>query len=83
MSRSLPTGANVVAALGFCVVAFASAYLFEQSLNEADFIRARWFKIACAGLGFIIGWRVMGPQVGGTLKSRAFRGLGISVWLFA
>ncbi len=74
-----PSAAKLAAGLCFAAVAFFAATLFEPSLSEGQ--RAQWFTAANAGLGFIVGWRFMGPATGRGYRLSARAGIGTSVWL--
>jgi len=68
MANPMPTGAKAMAAITFAVVSWIVANMYAQDMPEAGSVGL--FRELTAGLGAIIGWRVMGNSVGkGYVKS--------------
>lgn len=68
----MPTAAKLAAALLFALLGALGAELAKQSLPPE--IRTQWLTQTSAGLGFVVGWFMVGPRAGRGL--RAASGLG-------
>ena len=58
----MPTAAKLIAAVFFALVAGAGAMTYIPLLPEGT--QTGWLIPACAGLGLVSGWMVMGANVG-------------------
>jgi len=78
--RAYWTSGKAAAGVGFAATAYIATNFYQMLLPEVQ--QGRWISPIAAVMGFIIGWRLMGNQVGTDLKSAARIGLGTSVWMF-
>ncbi|MBC7141843.1 MAG: TrgA family protein [Rhodobacteraceae bacterium] len=58
----MPTAAKLFAAFAFAVVAFFTAEIFKPHMPEGT--KFGYFSFVSALIGFVGGWRVMGPEAG-------------------
>lgn len=58
----MPTGAKLVAAVCFAIVGWLAAEAYIPQLPEDT--RTGFFREIMAGLGFVLGWMTLGPNVG-------------------
>jgi len=58
----MPTTAKLASAFALAVVAFLAAEAFRPLLEQAA--KAIWFAPACAAIGAVCGWFVLGRAVG-------------------
>jgi hypothetical protein len=77
--REMPTAAKLVAAICFLGVGAVAAWFLWGHLPDG--YRPRYFIPVCAGLGAVVGWRVMGRMVGYSLGNAALNGLATSIAL--
>ncbi len=75
----MPTAGKLVAALLFAAVGYGAAIAFIPELPEGTQVKI--FPEINAVIGMLVGWWVMGSQVGNPLLAAARRGLGTSVYL--
>jgi hypothetical protein len=77
----MPTAAKLFAAVCFGFVGFFAAELAKPAFPEGT--RFGWFAVVVAGLGVIVGWRVMGPRAhrAGSMAEAAGSGLTTAVAL--
>lgn len=69
----MPTAAKLAAAVFFAVLGFIAAELIKPLMPEGT--QFGFFSFACAGLGAVIGWRVMGVLVGRPYRAAVESGL--------
>jgi hypothetical protein len=62
VANAMPTGAKAMAAVSFAVVGWLIANAYVPNMPEATAMGL--FREMVAGLGAIVGWRVMGTSVG-------------------
>lgn len=80
--KLMPTAAKLFAAAGMAVVAFACAEVYKP--HAPDGTQFGYFSIVSAGLGAIVGWRTLGPDLGRGYGKAISAGLRVSlVLLFA
>lgn len=58
----MPTAAKLFAALAFALLAFFAAEILKPHLPEGT--QFGNFSFYCALIGFVVGWRIMGPAAG-------------------
>lgn len=69
----MPTAAKLAAAVFFAVLGFIAAEIIKPLMPEGT--QFGYFSIACAGIGALTGWRVMGVLVGRTYRAAVESGL--------
>lgn len=62
MATPMPTGAKAMAAISFAVVGWLLANVYVPAMPEVQSVG--YFRELTAGLGAVIGWKVMGNSVG-------------------
>ena len=72
----MPTAAKLAAALLFALVAFAAAQAVMALFPEGSQFGS--FALICAGIGALVGWRVMGPRAGKGMSAAVGAGIATS-----
>jgi hypothetical protein len=75
----MPTAAKLIAAVAFAIVAFIAAATYVPHMPEGSQIGL--FREITAGIGFAVGWFVMGGLVGPGYAEAAASGVRTSVTL--
>ncbi|MGC1487831.1 MAG: TrgA family protein [Albidovulum sp.] len=76
----MPTAAKLFAAFAMALVAFFTAEIIKPYMPEGTQFGA--FTIVCTVIGFICGWRVLGPDVGDGMRAAANAGFKAAVVTF-
>ena len=71
----MPTAAKLAAALLFALIAFLAAHAVMPLVPQAQHGP---FDLICAGIGILVGWRVMGARVGKGMSVAAGSGIATS-----
>lgn len=80
--KLMPTAAKLFAAAGMAIVGFACAEVYKPYAPEGT--QFGYFSIVNAGLGALVGWRALGPDLGRGYRAAISAGLRASmVLLFA
>jgi len=69
----MPTAAKLVAAIAFALLGFLTAELVKPLMPEGT--QFGFFSLACAAIGALSGWRVMGVLTGRTYRAAVESGL--------
>lgn len=75
----MPTAAKLVAGICFALIGWLAATAYIPALP--DQFRIGDFVLVSVGLGFVIGWLIMGPNIGSSIMGAFWRGISTSVWL--
>ncbi len=75
----MPTAAKLVAAVAFALVGWLAALAYIPQLPEGTGTGS--FPEITAGIGFLLGWLTMGPNVGRGYKEALSYGLRTSIFL--
>jgi hypothetical protein len=73
----MPTAAKLVSAVLFALVAAYAAHIFIPILPEGT--QTGWLRQVSAAIGFLVGWQVMGRNVGKAYAESAATGLRASI----
>jgi len=78
--REMPTGAKAMGAICLAALAYGAALIYLPGLSEPQ--QGQWFEEASAAMGAVIGWRVLGRNVGNGMTGAMRAGLYSVIWLF-